>query len=48
MSERNGDRARFNRERRSKILRRKRTRELRKAQAAPGRAPDSRELATRL
>ena len=33
MSERNGDKARFGRERRSKILRRKLTRELRKALA---------------
>jgi hypothetical protein len=31
VSERNGDKARFGRERRRKILRRKRTRELRKA-----------------
>ena len=31
VSERNGDKARFGRERRHKILRRKRTRELRKA-----------------
>jgi hypothetical protein len=31
MSERNGDKARFGRERRAKILRRKRTREFRKA-----------------
>jgi hypothetical protein len=30
MSERNGDKARFGRERRAKILRRKRTREFRK------------------
>ena len=31
MSERNGDKAKFGRDRRRKILRRKRTRELRKA-----------------
>jgi len=48
VSERNGDKARFGRERRRKILRRKRTRELRKAQVAPARVPDSPELATRL
>lgn len=48
MSERNGDKARFGRERRRKILRRKRTLELRKAQVAPERARDSRELAIRL
>jgi len=31
MSKRNGDKARFNRERKKKLLRRKRNRELRKA-----------------
>lgn len=36
MSERNGDRSRFGRERRQKILRRKRNRELCQALSAPG------------
>ena len=35
MSERNGDRARFRRERLKKILQRQRTRKLRKALAVP-------------
>ena len=35
MSKHNGDRARFQRERKRRILRRKRSRELRKSLAAP-------------
>jgi len=39
VSERNGDKARFGRERRRKILRRKRTRELRKTLETKQQAP---------
>jgi hypothetical protein len=41
MSERNGDKARFGRERQRKLLRRKRTRELRKALETRGPSPAS-------
>ncbi len=48
MSERNGDKARFRRELRRRILRRKRTRELRKALGVQAPAPDPAGLAVRL
>lgn len=38
MSSRNGDRSRFHRERKQKIARRKRTRELMESAAAPGKS----------
>ena len=48
MSERNGDRARFNRERRRKIFQRKRTRDLKNAHVVAEPLPHSLKLATRL
>jgi hypothetical protein len=41
MSARNGDKSRFNRERKQKIARRKRTRELLNRAAAKGTPPDA-------
>jgi hypothetical protein len=42
MSQRNGDKARFDRERKKKSLHRQRIRELRKAQALQTKAPPAR------
>jgi hypothetical protein len=44
MSELNGDKARFGRQRKQKLLRRKHSRELRKAMESPQQAPVAPEL----